>query len=222
VSPKTADPEIREALIEAAARLLVRHGPGGLSTRRLAAEVGASTMAVYTHFGGMDGLHREVRKEGFARLTGYFETVPETGDPVADLASLGWAYCFNAVTNSQLYRVVFMEAPIGPADEAIGRAAVQQPIDAVARCIDAGRFEPADPESLALQTWVAGHGMVSGLLADLLTLEDIIEHLPAMGLSLFVGFGDDPELAARSIEAAQRRMSDQAPSKSDAPPVDSG
>lgn len=211
VSPKVADPEVREALIDAAAGLLVREGPAALTTRRLAAEVGTSTMAVYTHFGGMDGLRRDLRKEGFARLTGYFDSVPVTRDPVADLSALGWAYCFNAVANPRLYRAVFLEAPIDAEDEAVGRAAVQQPIDTVARCIEAGRFRPADPESLGIQLWAASHGMITGVLARLLTLEEVIEHFSAMGVNLYVGFGDDRKRAERSIERAQRRMEPEAP-----------
>jgi AcrR family transcriptional regulator len=211
VSPKVADPEVREALIDAAASLLAHDGPRALSTRRLAAEVGASTMAVYTHFGGMDGLHREVRREGFSRLTGFFDTVQRTKDPVADLSALGWAYCFNAIANPQLYRAVFLEAPIDAEDQAVGRAAVQQPIDAARRCIEAGRFRPADPESLAIQLWAASHGTVTGWLAQLLTLDEVLEHLPPMGRNLFVGFGDDPVRAMRSIKRAQRRMVDRVP-----------
>jgi AcrR family transcriptional regulator len=211
VSPKVADPEVREALIETAAGLLAGEGPAALSTRRLAAELGTSTMAVYTHFGGMDGLHRAVREEGFARLTGYFDSVTTTRDPVADLAALGWAYCFNAVANPQLYRAVFLEPPLDSADEAIGAAAVQQPIDTVARCIEAGRFAPADPESLAVQTWAAAHGMITAVLAQLLTIEDVIEHFSAMGANLFVGFGDDRRRADRSIQRAQQRMREKAP-----------
>jgi AcrR family transcriptional regulator len=206
MSPKVADPEVREALIDAAARLLVREGPAALTTRRLAAEVGASTMAVYTHFGGMDGLRRHLRKEGFARLTAHFESVPAGRDPVADLSALGWAYCFNAVANPQLYRAVFLEAPIDEEDEAVGRAAVERPIATVARCIEAGRFRPADPESLGIQLWAASHGMITGVLARLLTLEEVIEHFSAMGVNLYVGFGDDRKRAERSVKLARRRM----------------
>jgi AcrR family transcriptional regulator len=211
VSPKAADPEVRAALIEAAARLLARDGSHALSTRRLAAEVGASTMAVYTHFGGMDGLHRAVREEGFARLTGYFDTVHATRDPVADLSALGWAYCFNAVANSHLYRAVFLEPPLHPDDEAIGRAAIKQPIETVARCIEAGRFRPADPGSLAVQLWAGAHGMITGVLVRLLTIEEVVEHFSAMGVNLFVSFGDDRSRAKRSIKRAQERMRDQVP-----------
>jgi AcrR family transcriptional regulator len=211
MSPKVADPEVREALIDAAARLLVREGPSALSTRRLAAEVGTSTMALYTHFGGMDGLRREVRREGFARLTAFFDTVPQTHDPVADLSALGWAYSFNAVTNPQLYRAVFLEAPVDAEDEAVGRVAVQQPIDTVNRCIKAGRFGSGDPESLGLQLWAANHGMICGVLARLLTIEEVIEQFSAMAVNLYVGFGDDRKRAERSVEQARQRMESAAP-----------
>jgi AcrR family transcriptional regulator len=211
VSPKVADPEVRAALIDAAAQLLAREGPDALSTRRLAAEVNASTMALYTHFGGMDGLHRAVRSEGFGRLTGYFDKVPATHDPVADLSSLGWAYCFNAVANPHLYRAVFLEPPLDSDDEAIGRAAIQQPIATVTRCIEAGRFRSADPGSLAVQLWAGAHGMISGVLAQLLTVEEVVEHFMPMGVNLFVGFGDDRRRARLSVKRAQERMRDQAP-----------
>ncbi len=211
MSPKVADPQVRDALIEVAARLLVREGPAALTTRRLTAEVGASTMAVYTHFGGMDGLRRDLKREAFTRLIGFLDSVPSTRDPVADLSALGWAYCFNAVANSQLYRAVFLEPPRDAEDEAIGRAAIERPIAAVSRCIEAGRFRDGDPESLGIQLWASAHGMITALLARLVTLEEMTEHLSAMAVNLYVGFGDDRARAVRSIRAARRRMEPAAP-----------
>jgi len=46
----------RERLVEAGTRLLERDGLEALKARKVAAEIGVSTMAVYTHFGGMNGL----------------------------------------------------------------------------------------------------------------------------------------------------------------------
>jgi AcrR family transcriptional regulator len=211
VSPKAVDPAVRRSLVETAARLLAQDGPRALTTRRLASELGTSTAVVYTHFGSMDGLRAAVREEGFTRLTGFFDTVPKSRDPVADLSSLGWAYCFNGVVNHHLYRAVFLEASIEAGDDVVGRAAVQQAVDTVARCIEAGRFDRADPESLAIQLWAAAHGMVTAVLAHLLTIEEMAEHFGAMGQALFVGFGDDPKRARRSLRRARERMGPTAP-----------
>ena len=113
VSPRRADPALRESLIEAAAALLAKEGPLALSTRRLASEVGSSTMAVYTHFGGMDDLVRAVAHEGFARLNVRMRAVGESPDPVADVAELGLAYRRNALENPALYAVMFGGAVLG-------------------------------------------------------------------------------------------------------------
>src|SRR5947207_6204891 len=100
---------LRPALIEAAARLIATEGADGLTLRRVAQEVGTSTMAIYTHFGGMPELRRAVRQEGFARLTARAEQLGESEDPVADLAGLGLAYYQLAMSNTHLYRVMYME-----------------------------------------------------------------------------------------------------------------
>src|SRR5437588_9466561 len=109
VSPRRRDEGVRLALVESAARLIAEEGNAGLTLRRLADEVGTSTMAIYTHFGGMPELREEVRGEGFARLRAHLEAVEDTGDAVADLAVLGAAYYANGTTNPNLYRVMFME-----------------------------------------------------------------------------------------------------------------
>jgi len=64
--PRKASPAVRDALVERAAEMLARREP--VTSRALVEGTGASTMAVYTHFGGMPGLWRAVRQEGFTRL----------------------------------------------------------------------------------------------------------------------------------------------------------
>ena len=61
-------PDVRRRLLDAAAQVLAEEGPSALTARRLTRDVGASTMAVYTHFGSMPALVREVVADGFARL----------------------------------------------------------------------------------------------------------------------------------------------------------
>src|SRR5262245_49197360 len=140
VSPRAADPALRTALVENAARLIAVDGPSGLTLRKLADEVGSSTMAVYTYFGGMPNLLQAVRKDGFDRFRAYLTAVQPTDDPVADLARLAWAYHDNAVANPHLYRAMFMTAE-GPA-EPVGDDTFEVLVDFLARCVDAGRFSP--------------------------------------------------------------------------------
>ena len=59
---------VRDELLHAAVGLLDEHGPDALQTRKVASAAGTSTMAVYTHFGGMRGLIAEVAEEGFRQF----------------------------------------------------------------------------------------------------------------------------------------------------------
>src|SRR5260221_12941128 len=56
------------ALLDAAARLLARHGPDGFNVRAVAKAVGASTMVIYTRFGGRDGRVDALRRDSLSRL----------------------------------------------------------------------------------------------------------------------------------------------------------
>src|SRR5436189_114464 len=79
--------------------------------------------------------------------------VPQTDDPVADLALLGLAYYENAVTNADLYRVMFMERPHDADDAQIGWDTFEALIAGVQRCITAERFREGDAADRATQLW---------------------------------------------------------------------
>jgi AcrR family transcriptional regulator len=206
VSPRPADPTIRAALIETAARILAADGPNALSTRRLAAEAGTSTMAVYTHFGSMDQLRRAIRAEGFARLAGELDALPRTGDAVADLAAGGLTYLASGLASPELYRAMFTDRPPAGDDDA-GAGIFQRLTDDVTRCITAGRFDPADP-SLALawagEIWTMRHGMVTLALTGLLPVEQVRFLLTDMTYRLAVGYGDGPSVAGPSVNEGMR------------------
>lgn len=210
--PRKADPTIRLALIDIAARLLAEEGPKALSTRRLAAEAGSSTMAVYTHFGGMSGLVREIVHEGFARLQDQFTKVKDTDDPVADLGVFGRAYRRTALANTYLYAAMFGGASLSSfelteEDRQHGRYTLASIVECVGRCLTTGRFRPADPGLVAHHMWFAVHGLVTLELGDYLiepwTADECFE---TQLVALMVGAGDSPDAARRSIAASAERF----------------
>ena len=203
VSPRVADPAVRTTLIERAAGIIATEGPSALTLRRVAEDAGTSTMAIYTHFGGMAELRRAVQGEGFVRLAAHLDAVASTGDPVADLTALGSAYFTNAVTNPNLYRVMFMDHPVGLDDDEVSAGTFLSLVAGVRRCVDAGRFAPADPVDLATQLWALTHGIVTLHLAGFLTLDEAIECLTNAALHMFAGFGTDRRAARRSVSRAR-------------------
>ncbi|HEY9474916.1 MAG TPA: TetR/AcrR family transcriptional regulator [Mycobacteriales bacterium] len=213
MSPRRSDPNVRQVLVDVAARLLATEGPQALTARRVAAGAGSSTMAIYTRFGRMNGLVRAIVHEGFARLQGYLTRVEQTTDPVADLALLARAYRYNAVANPHLYTVMFGGSSLGgfsltEEDRQHGRYTLHNVVDCVIRCAGVGRLRPEDAELVAHQMWSAIHGLVTlelgGYLIDPYSADRLFE---AQLTSLMIGAGDEPATAARSVASSRRRLS---------------
>ena len=205
MSPRTADPTVRTMLVEAAARVLAEEGPAALTSRRLAAEIGSSTMAVFSRFQSMAEIRWAVREEGFVRLNARLDALPASDDPVADLAAAGVVFFASGVANPHLYRAMFLDRP--PQDDNLGAATFERLVALVGRCVIAGRF-PAAQKSLvpvwAAQLWSMRHGMVTMSVAELLPDEQARFVLDDMTFRLLVGYGDDPARARRSIGRGSR------------------
>lgn len=159
---------VRQLVLDAASRLLEAEGPDALTVRRIAGEVGCSTSVLYTMFGGKSGVAEGLWREGFDRLRRAMERADGDG-PLARLAAIGQAYRANALANRAYYAVMFQRPIPGFEPSAEAYADSLQPlrilIDAVAGCIAAGVFRPADPAHVAGVLWAAAHGAVSLELA---------------------------------------------------------
>jgi AcrR family transcriptional regulator len=211
VSPRKIDPELADSLLDAAARLLAEEGTAGLTTRKLAAAVGTSTTAVYTHFGGMDNLVRAMVHEGFALLHRRMATVQPTTDAVADIMALAFAYRANAVDHPQLYLVMFGSAALGgfalaDGDRQHGRYTLEPLVEAISRAIEQGRFRSGDPLLVAQNMWIALHGLVTlDLGGYLIGPYDADVCFETQLRTLMVGAGDEFRAAANSFTRARRR-----------------
>lgn len=160
--PREYDDELRHRLIDTAGRVLAAEGPAGLTTRRIATEVGTSTTAIYSLLGSKADLLRAMFVEGFERLATALEAVPVDDDPVEHLVQLGFAYHDSAMASPHLYRVMF-ERPVPEfcptADEVLlSLSTLQVLIDAVTRAAALG-VVPDEPFEVALELWALVHGI---------------------------------------------------------------
>ncbi|WP_433328081.1 TetR/AcrR family transcriptional regulator [Spirillospora sp. CA-294931] len=215
MSPRRVDPQARSLLVDIAARLLAEEGPQALSARRVATEAGSSTMPLYTHFGGMSGLVREIVHEGFARMQAHFDLVRKSADPVADMALFGRAYRHNARTNPHLYSVMFGGSSLAgfslsEEDRQHGRYTLTHVVECASRCIEAGRFATTDAELTAHHMWAATHGLVILELGEyLIPPYDAGHCFETQLVGLMVGAGDSPEAAARSVALSRLRQDEE-------------
>src|SRR4051812_33516715 len=205
--------------------MLEESGPEALQARTLTAEVGASTQAVYTLFGGMPGLFEALVAEGFARFAGHIAAVPETDDPVADFFAKGRAYCLWALAHPQLYRLMFgltggrlrlhagleMTVTGTLANFPEGQAAVEVMVHALDRVKAAGRIDPVNSVVAAGQFLSATHGYVLLEIAGAFGREGHgLQVIGPLAANLMVALGDDREAAERSLRATMAARADPA------------
>jgi len=222
VTPTAPQTDQRARLLEAARGLLEAAGPEALRARGLTAQIGASTQAIYTLFGGMPGLLEALVADGFARLAAYVETVPETDDPVADFFSRGGAYSDWALTNPQHYRLMFgltkglrvqsgldITATGTLANFPEGQAAIEVMVRSLDRVIEAGRVSPVDSVIAASQFLSATHGYVLLESAGAFAHQGHgLQIFASLASNLMVGLGDSREAVERSLLAATAASSD--------------
>jgi AcrR family transcriptional regulator len=209
-------------MLHAAIALLDEHGPDALQTRKVASADGTSTMAVYTHFGGMRALIAEVAEEGVRQFDAAL-TVPQTADPVTDLFVAGAAYRRYAIEHPHMYRLMFgstsahgINAPAGNV-LTLTVAEIEQHapsfarlVRAVHRSILAGRITACSADddvavvATASQFWALIHGFVMLELAGYYGDDGVavVRVLGSMTSNLLVALGDSPERVNESLQAA--------------------
>jgi AcrR family transcriptional regulator len=217
----------RAQLLDVAMRMLEESGPEALQARKIAAEVGGSTQAIYTAFGGMPGLFEALAAEGLERLAQDVRDVPLSDDAVQDFLAQGGAYAEWALGHPQLYRLMFGLTGTGlrlhpGLDVTIagrvvtfpeGQAGLDVMIGSVERVIASGRIRNVDPIVTAGQFLSATHGYalleIAGAFGDQGKGLQVITEL---AINLFVGLGDSREAVERSAQAAlaahAQRLSD--------------
>ena len=166
--------ELRERILDAARRIVMREGFGALSMRKIADAIEYSPATLYLHFESRDAIAHALCTEGYAQLLASFEPVLAIADPAERLKAIGRAYVAFGVAHPETYRLIFMEDPsytgaalVGGAagadtgDDA-GDAAFRLMVDAIEALKADGRLPGApDGQVCAEALWAAMHGIVA-------------------------------------------------------------
>ncbi|WP_193046653.1 TetR/AcrR family transcriptional regulator [Mycolicibacterium baixiangningiae] len=213
---------VRQQLIEAGVRLMERDGLPSLSARSLATEAGTSTMAVYTHFGGMTGVVEAIAREAFDRFTRALTEIPRTDDPVADFIVMGVRYREFALAHPERYQMMFgtsakslnrhhtdVTTTGNTSDSAEFAVSFEALLDVVSRMVEAGRIRDDGVPVLAGRLWSLTHGAVLLEIAGFFGHEDhgLTQILAPLVFDTLVGMGAEREQIDHSLEKALRTLS---------------
>ncbi len=154
---KLRTPALKQEVLRAAVAT-VADDHSAFTTRHIAGVAGTSPAAIYELFDDRSGLLRAVFFEGFRLLGAYFQSAPETDDPVADLRQL--FYSFRSFVNDNpgmaelMFSRPFRDFRPGPEEAVAGTTTRHAFVDRVRRCVDAGWItgDPVDVAHVLLGT----------------------------------------------------------------------
>ena len=163
---------LRVAMVEAALKLIAKHGPRGFSLSEAARLAGVSVGAPYRHFADKEALFREIAAQGFVELCERIEAAARTSppDPRKRLVAIGTAYVRFAVERPSHFQVMF--------DSAIHRRkhpALQGPADRAYQILAdtvhqaAAKKDVRSKETLTAATWALMHGHAMFAMDDSFT-----------------------------------------------------
>jgi AcrR family transcriptional regulator len=167
---------LREALLEAALRLISEVGSTAFTLREVARRAGVSHNAPYRHFRDRDELMAAVSTEGYGELTRTMrEAAKQESSSLARLKRAGLAYVKFALRRPEHFTVMF-DAPASKTSEKLcfnpSKMKVKYPeaaeaaeqsfrtlMDFVAACQQEGVLPAGDTKQLALLAWSMVHGI---------------------------------------------------------------
>jgi AcrR family transcriptional regulator len=158
---------LKEALIEAARKLIAEKGPAGFTFADAARSAGVSPAAPYRHFRDREALLADVAREGFTRFEAMLATGWANGKPdqITAFHNIGRAYLSFARSEPAYYAAMF-ESGLPPdlnpelraaADRAFAvlRAAAEQLVG----LLPSDKRPPA--LMMSLHVWSMAHGIAS-------------------------------------------------------------
>jgi len=161
----------RGRICRAAARLFVDEGPGAVTMRRIAAEIGCGTMTPYRYFANKEQIITAVRTRGLLRFSEALERALATpGDGRTRSRAVRDAYIAFARGDTATYRLMF-EYPETNRDDPAYRDAHARFWRTIAEHVEVLIAEgtiDADAPILGHQIWAAIHGAVMLEIAGLL------------------------------------------------------
>ena len=157
---------LRQALVEAALRLIEAKGPTGFTLSEAAKQAGVTPAAVYRHFAGRDDLIAEASRQGYAIFADVMEYAFDKGQPsaLASFEATGRAYLAFARQYPGHYIAMFESGisvnrtPELAHEASRARAILERAAEALSQHIPPGKRPPA--AMFSAHIWAMSHGVV--------------------------------------------------------------
>ncbi|NQY97298.1 MAG: TetR/AcrR family transcriptional regulator [Henriciella sp.] len=154
----------KSKILMAASELFAENGAGGLSVRAISGRAGLSTIGIYNHFNGKQGILDALYIEGFQLVMSAIDVLDDGLSPREAVLKGLSNYIDLAARNRGHYQLIFGvgDSAYTPSSGAIavGEEAFNRLTHMVSRAIPA-KLSGRQKREAALQLWALAHGYVS-------------------------------------------------------------
>ncbi|PCI64820.1 MAG: TetR family transcriptional regulator [Kordiimonadales bacterium] len=151
-------------ILDAASALFLEGGASALSVRAIAKRAGLSTIGIYSHFNGKQGILDALYIEGFGYVSKAVKAEQVEADPKAEIIAATRRYIKMAVEHRAHYKLIFGEGASNylPSDDAkqAGRDSFDLLVEHSSRAMPEVA-NLAERRRFALGIWALIHGFIS-------------------------------------------------------------
>ncbi|MFV1972983.1 MAG: TetR/AcrR family transcriptional regulator [Thiohalobacterales bacterium] len=168
--------DLKNALLDAAERLLVEKGVAAISLREVARSAGVSHTAPYRHFSNKAALLHELAHRGFEALQRALDNagVRNLPGPEQQLVEISVTYVRFALANRETLQLMFggvVDAGRKPGNRQAARVVNELLVEVINAGIGLGIFRERDATELALVAWTSMHGLATLLMVGPLGID---------------------------------------------------
>ncbi|WP_248621640.1 TetR/AcrR family transcriptional regulator [Enterococcus cecorum] len=162
----------KDQILKAAHEVVLESGFEKFTARNVAKKMGISTQPIYLEFKNMEDLKRTLLQKIETDLTRKFMSQPITGDLIVDAPV---HYVEFALKKPKLFKALFVDPKGGGPIMYEYSVEFYKELSKQSRCF--GKLPKEDFELLHLEAWIVVNGLITMLLAGIITLtrEELIE-----------------------------------------------
>lgn len=170
--------ELKELILNASKKILLREGQEGLSIRKIAAAIEYSPATIYLYYKDKDAILHELMEMGFMLMNKYMVSAFAEQDPVERIHAIGAAYVKFGLENKDWYDLMFnSDKPMKHIEKCMedwneGMAMFNFLTMTCSEVIQKLKLKGLEDRILALHLWSLVHGLVNLAMTDRL---DIVE-----------------------------------------------
>src|SRR5262245_35620673 len=158
--------QVRRAVLDATAAVLLEEGEERLSIRRLVERCGYTAPTIYHHFGDKKGLIHALLDERFDRLARRMRSVRRGHDPVAYIRAMALSFVRFSLRNPTHHRLLFAPRAQSYEPPRSAQEAREMLEQAWLQLIEEGRLRVADASSAGQALFCLVYGLASRRIAQ--------------------------------------------------------